>query len=217
MQVHLIVAPCPSRGVQLRALPATLRHAERTVRATVGARILQLLWELGRLRHPPMLLLLSTQGSLHVLQASMALPNSTPAQCFMGTPVSQGPQHMPLPPCLRSPGRAEQVYIAPCDAEALLADVHGQQEPAAKALVDDVYLGYVPLSQLSACLQHFRALADPLVLAMRNSRWMCALVWLGSSADVRVGFGARDVSCVQSTTGKTGPNARQSVALNPKP
>ena len=64
------------------------------------------------------------------------------------------------------------MYIAPCDAEALLADVHGQQEPAAKALVDDVYLGYVPLPQLTACLQHFRALADPLVLAMRNSRWM---------------------------------------------
>ena len=62
--------------------------------------------------------------------------------------------------------------MAPCEAEALLADVHGLHEPAAKALVDDVYLGYVPLSQLVATLQRFRGDSEPLLLAMRNSRWM---------------------------------------------
>lgn len=34
-----------------------------------------------------------------------------------------------------------QVYLAPCEPDALMADVMGlHQEAAAKALVDDVYL-----------------------------------------------------------------------------
>ena len=68
-----------------------------------------------------------------------------------------------------------QVYLPPCEPELLLADVKGlQQEAAAKALVDDVYLGYLSMSELTATLQHLQHEVAPLAQAVRNSRWMCA-------------------------------------------
>ena len=54
------------------------------------------------------------------------------------------------------------------------------QEGAAKALVDDAYLGYLPLPRLVAVLHHFQRDAEPLMAAMRNSPWLCAPVWLAA-------------------------------------
>ena len=70
---------------------------------------------------------------------------------------------------------ARQVYLPPVEPDALLADVKGlQQEGAAKAFVDDTYLGYQSLGLLAATLQHFQREVQPLAQALRDSRWMCA-------------------------------------------